>query len=60
VIDRLHEEIVKVVRSPEFVKVLTGEGASPIGNTPAEFDAVIRADLAKWAKIVRESGIRAQ
>jgi tripartite-type tricarboxylate transporter receptor subunit TctC len=60
IVDRLHQEIVKIVRSPEFGQVLTGEGATPIGNTPAEFDAVIRADIAKWAKIIRENGIRAQ
>jgi tripartite-type tricarboxylate transporter receptor subunit TctC len=51
---------VKIVRSPEFGQVLTGEGATPVGNTPAEFDAIIRADIAKWAKIIKENGIRAQ
>jgi tripartite-type tricarboxylate transporter receptor subunit TctC len=60
IIDRLHQEIVKVVRSPEFAQVVTGEGATAIGNTPGEFDAIIRADLAKWAKIIKENGIRAQ
>jgi tripartite-type tricarboxylate transporter receptor subunit TctC len=60
IIDRLHQEIVKVVRSPEFAQVLTGEGATAVGNTPAEFDAIIRADLTKWAKIIKENGIRAQ
>ncbi len=60
VIDRLHREIVKVARSPEFGQVLTGEGATAVGNTPAEFDAVIRADVKKWAKIIKEAGIKAQ
>jgi tripartite-type tricarboxylate transporter receptor subunit TctC len=60
IIDRLHQEIVKVVRSPEFGQVLTNEGAAAVGNTPAEFDAIIRADVAKWAKIIKENGIRAQ
>jgi tripartite-type tricarboxylate transporter receptor subunit TctC len=59
-IERLNREIVKVVRSPEFNQVLTSEGATPVGNTPAEFDAVIRADVKKWAKIIKEAGIRAQ
>ena len=60
VIDRLHQEIVKVVRSPEFGQILTGEGATAVANTPAEFDAIIRADLVKWAKIIKDNGIRAQ
>jgi tripartite-type tricarboxylate transporter receptor subunit TctC len=59
-IDRLHQETVKVVRSPEFAQVVTNEGATAVGNTPAEFDAIIRADVVKWAKIIRENGIRAQ
>lgn len=60
VIDKLNRGLVKIIRSPEFEKVLTREGAIPVGNTPAEFDAVIRADVAKWAKIISESGIKAQ
>ena len=60
VIAKLNQEIVKILRSPEFGQILAREGATPIGNTPAEFDAVIREDIAKWARIVRESGIKAQ
>ncbi|MGH8667047.1 MAG: Bug family tripartite tricarboxylate transporter substrate binding protein [Burkholderiales bacterium] len=60
VIDQLHRELVKIIRSPEFGKVLVREGATPGGNTPAELDAIIRADLAKWAKIIKESGIKTQ
>src|SRR5688572_13025769 len=60
VIDRLNREIVKVVRSPEFQQVLAGEGATPVGNTPAEFDAIIRADVKKWAKIVKDAGLRGE
>ena len=60
IVDRLHREIVKVVKSAEFAQVVTGEGATAVGNTPAEFDAIIRADIAKWAKIVKDNGIKAQ
>ena len=60
VIDRLHREIVKIVRSPEFNEVLVSEGATAGGNTPAEFDAIIRADLKKWAAVVKEAGLRAE
>jgi tripartite-type tricarboxylate transporter receptor subunit TctC len=60
IIDRLHRELVKIIRSPEFGKVLTREGATPGGNMPAELDAIVRADLAKWAKIIKESGIKPQ
>jgi tripartite-type tricarboxylate transporter receptor subunit TctC len=39
---------------------MTGEGATAVGNTPAEFDTVIRADVKKWAMIVKDAGIRAE
>lgn len=58
IIDRLNREIVKVVRAPEFAQVLSGEGATAVGNPPAEFDAIIRADIKKWAKIIKDNGIR--
>jgi tripartite-type tricarboxylate transporter receptor subunit TctC len=58
IVSRLHDEIVKVVRSPEFGKMLVSEGATAVGNTPREFDAIIRADIAKWAKILKDSGTR--
>ena len=60
VIDRLNRELVKIIRAPDFVQVLANEGATPIGNTPAEFDAIIRADIKKWAKIIQDAGIRAE
>jgi len=58
IVDRLHDEIVLIVQSPEFNKQLAIEGALPVGNTPAEFAAVIKADIGKWAKVVKEAGIR--
>jgi len=58
IVDRLNKEIVLVLQSPEFLKQLATEGAVPVGNSPAEFASVIRADIAKWAKVVKEAGIR--
>jgi len=58
IVERLNREIVRFIRSPEFAERLAGEGAIPIGNTPAEFDAIIRADIAKWAQVVREAGLQ--
>jgi tripartite-type tricarboxylate transporter receptor subunit TctC len=55
VIERLNRELVKIVRSPDMSPALAGEGATAVGNSPAEFDAVIRDDLAKWAKIIKSS-----
>jgi tripartite-type tricarboxylate transporter receptor subunit TctC len=57
IIDRLNREMVKVVRSPEFAQLLVSEGATAVGNTPAEFDAIVRADIQKWAKIIKDNKI---
>ena len=60
IIDRLHQEIVAIVRSPEFGQNLAAEGAIAVGNTPAEFDAIVRADIRKWAAVIREAGIKGE
>ena len=53
IIDRLHAEFVKVVRSPEIEAETAAQGIAAIGNTPEEFARVIRADMEKWAKVLR-------
>ena len=60
IIERLHQEIVRIVRSPEFGQNLAAEGAIAVGNTPAEFAAVIRADMQKWAAVIKEAGIKGE
>ncbi len=57
VIDRLHREVVQTVNTADFLKLLANEGAMPVGNSPAQFAAVIRADIAKWARVIRQAGI---
>jgi tripartite-type tricarboxylate transporter receptor subunit TctC len=60
IIDKLHREIVKIVRSPDFAKNLTAEGATAVGNTPEEFAAMIRADMKKWEAVISEAGIKGE
>ena len=58
IVDRLNQVLVKIIRSSDMAPALAGEGATAVGNTPAEFDAVIRADMAKWAKIIKDGNNR--
>ena len=59
VIARLHDEVVKILQSPEMKdRFLTTIGGDPVGNTPEAFAATVRNDMARWAKIVKESGIK--
>lgn len=59
VIARLNAEAVKVIHSPEVKKTLAREGADAVGDTPAEFTAIIRNETAKWAKVIKASGMTA-
>ena len=61
IVGRLHAAIVKVVHTPQFRERLDFEGASaPIGNSPEQMAATIRADMAKLAKLVQVSGLTPQ
>src|SRR3954465_1958794 len=58
VIDKLHAETVKALALPEFRRKFDELGLEPVGNTPAEFDAVVRKETPEWAKVIRDAGIR--
>lgn len=58
VVKKLNAEIVRIVALPEVREKIRGLGGIPVGNTPAEFDAYQRAELAKWSRIVKESGAK--
>ena len=59
IVTRLHQELVRAVNSPEVKARLEAEGAEIIANTPEEALASVRADLEKWAEVVKKTGIRA-
>ncbi len=59
VVKRLNAELVKALQAPDVREKLVAQGAVPIGNTPEEFAAFIRAESARWAKVVKSAGIRA-
>ena len=56
VIARLHAEISKIVKIPENRDRFLALGAEPVGSTPDQFAAFYRNEVAKWGKVVRESG----
>lgn len=59
IINKLHGEMVKIIQSPESVARLAGVGAIPVANTPEQFAEANRKDVAKWGKIIKENGIKA-
>jgi len=54
IVSRMYQAVAKVLKDPEIVKRLAAEGAVARGQPPAEFDAFVRAELASWAKLIRE------
>jgi tripartite-type tricarboxylate transporter receptor subunit TctC len=58
IVTRLHDELVKVLNQPEVRERIVADGSEPVGNTPEEFRQFMRADLDKWAKLVKESGAK--
>ncbi len=58
IVDRLNREIVRIVQLPEVRERLAAEGAEPVGNSPGEFVAYIKRELARWATVIRQARIQ--
>jgi tripartite-type tricarboxylate transporter receptor subunit TctC len=51
--------VARVARDPDMRKRLEEQGAEPVGNSPEEFDRLLREEVGKWAEVVKVSGARA-
>jgi tripartite-type tricarboxylate transporter receptor subunit TctC len=58
IVSKLSAEIRAVLQVPETRERLMKQGLEPAGNTPEEFDAFIRSEIAKWSKVVKEAGLK--
>lgn len=56
IVDKLSKEIAKSLQTADMKKKLEEQGAEAVGSTPDEFATHIKAETAKWAKVVKESG----
>ncbi len=59
IVTRLHTEILRTLGDAEVKERMKTLGAVLVGNTPAEFATFLRADLVKWAEVIRASGAKA-
>jgi tripartite-type tricarboxylate transporter receptor subunit TctC len=58
-VDKLHDAVDATVRSPEVAKKFADLGADPQFGTPKEFAAYVAGDMAKWAQVAKEAGLKA-
>jgi tripartite-type tricarboxylate transporter receptor subunit TctC len=58
IVKKLSDEINRIVKTSDLAQAMAAQGTSPVSNTPEEFAAFIRAEQAKFKKLVQESGIR--
>jgi tripartite-type tricarboxylate transporter receptor subunit TctC len=60
VIARLHQEVARILNLPDVREAQAANGSIPTpgGNTPQEFAANIKAEISRWAKVIKQAGIR--
>jgi tripartite-type tricarboxylate transporter receptor subunit TctC len=58
IIDRLHAELGKAMRTPDMAERYATLGVDPVESTPEQFDVYMRAKLAKWGDIIKRSGTK--
>lgn len=58
IVEKLHGETVKTLALPEVRKKFDELGLEPVGNTPAEFAALIRKEMPEWSKVIKDAGIK--
>ena len=59
VIEKLNAAILNALRAPEVREQMARQGLEPLGSTPAQFGAHLKRETAKWARVVKEAGIKA-
>jgi tripartite-type tricarboxylate transporter receptor subunit TctC len=58
IVTRLHGELVKILAQADVKERILADGSEPVGNSAAEFGDFLHRDLAKWTKVVKESGAK--
>ena len=60
IVDKLYAEVIRIMKLPESKERMANVGFEIVASTPAEFAQLIREEIPKWTKVVREAGIRAE
>ena len=60
IVNRLHAEVVNIVKLPEITERLNAQGVEPVADSPAEFTEFVKAEIARWARVAKLAKIRAE
>ena len=60
VLDAVHAQVLKALQHPEVRERMAALGIEPVGNTPAELGAILKADLDKWTAVAKSAGVKAE
>jgi tripartite-type tricarboxylate transporter receptor subunit TctC len=60
IVNKLSAQLAKIVRAPETMEKLAGDGGEAIASTPAQFGQFIAGDIARWTKLVKSTGLRVE
>ena len=58
IVNKLNREFVRIMNLPDINSQFVNEGAEPVGDTPDQFGATIRTEIAKWSKLIKSAGIK--
>jgi tripartite-type tricarboxylate transporter receptor subunit TctC len=59
VVERLQQQIAAILRLPDVAERMAALGIEPVGSTPAQLAAVLRADVEKWTAVAKSANVRA-
>ena len=59
IVKRLNTEMVKILTSPEVKERISRSGVDVVAGTPEHFSGFLKAEVARWAKVINEAGIKA-
>ncbi len=60
IVARLNADTNRALQAPDVIERLRGQGLEPVGGTPEKAAALIRTDVARWSKLIREAGIKSE
>jgi tripartite-type tricarboxylate transporter receptor subunit TctC len=58
VVARINRESNEALKSEDVAKILAADGLTPAGGTPARFEAILKSETARWAKVVKQAGVK--